>query len=432
MGTALARYIAVSKDHNCRYYYLLAGFFLAVTPAVIVLIAGLLFADKLTIIVFHSRNYLPLLVATLLLVVGHSFYTVLYALYRGLGKMSKANLWQLGVMALGPVIIALGYAKSGRVDLIILLMAAAFFTALIPLVFYIFSTNSRSVHLTKLKGHLGELIRYGLPRVPGGLAFVGILAMPPFLASYFGSLKDAGYLMVGQSLFRIVEGAVGPFGIVVLPKVARLFAGGENEFLKDRVTDIIALVFHIGLFATLHLFLWSDQIVLVWLGSEYAEAIPLLRIFLLALVPYLAFAMLRSIVDAVQERALNTLNLCASFVITLLTSLVLAKVTGVTGLAIGTAVGLTALGLFTAYYLKVIYKIHGQAIMIKQCVLANTALIAAALVLKYLLETAFTGVVLICLATLIELLFLFLYCFTLCKMNVRWMVELKHRTLNNI
>lgn len=428
MGGVLARYIAISKDDNCRYHYVLGALFLGLTPAVTILIGGLLFADKLTIIVFHSRQYLHLLVATLLLVVGHSFYIILYGLYRGLGKMSKANFWQLGVMALSPIVIALAYAQSGRIDLIILLIAGASSTAIVPLMFYIFKTRSQSVHLTKLKYHLGELIRYGLPRVPGGLALAGILSIGPLLAPYFGSLKDAGYLVIGLSTFSIVESGIFAFGIVALPKVAQLFAAGQNEFLKDRVTDIIALVFHLGLFTTLHLLLWSNEMILIWLGTGYMDALPLMRAFLLALIPYLTYVMLRSIIDAIEERAVNTHNLYLSFGITLVISLVLASAgLGPLGFAIGTTTGLLSLGCLTVLYLWKVYKFNSDTFKIKECLMLNAVFIVVAFIFKYRLVFVFKAIPLMGIALLVEGVLLSLYCLILWKLKVRWIGQLESR-----
>ena len=428
MGVAIPRYIAISKDDHCRFSYLLNGLFLVVILGFVTLITGLIFKNELTVLIFHNKVYSSLFVATLFMLVGYSLYSILYAFYRGLGKMGKANLWQLGIMAIGPIVIALGYAKSGRVDFIVFLMGLMSFTALVPLSFFTYRAISQNKQIFKVKGRLKELLGYGLPRVPGGFAFAGILAIGPFLAPYFGSLKDAGYLVAGQSLFRIVEGGIGAFGLVALPKVAQLFAKGKNEFLKERITDLITLIFHLGLFATLHLILWSDQIVLVWLGNQYAEAIPLIRILLLALIPYLAFTMLCSIIDAVQKRAVNTLNLYMSFIITLVSSLLFAKMGfGVIGMAIGTTMGFITLGLFTTCYLWRAYRLNDKTIIIKQCLLANTGFIACAFVLKYWFEMTFSGITLISIATPMEGLFLSLYCFTLWKLNARWIVELKNR-----
>ena len=149
--------------------------------------------------------------------------------------------------------------------------------------------------------------------VTGGFGFIGIMAIGPFLASQYISIKDSGFLVAGQSLFRIIEGIAGAFGIVALPKIAKLIKGRGHDFLKGKLQNVAVFIFHIGIFTSLHLFLWSDQIVLFWLGNQFEAAICLFKIFSLVVTPYLVFTMLYSAIDAVQKRAINTLNIYISF-----------------------------------------------------------------------------------------------------------------------
>jgi len=430
MGVAVARYIAISKDYTSRHSYLLSGLLLGVVPSCVVLIIGLIFTHKLTLLIFRSEAYLSLLIATLVLIIGYSFYSVLYAFYRGLGKMNRANLWQLSSAAIGPVVVAILYANSQRVDLIIFLMAMCFFITLAPLIFYSYKSFSQNNHTLKIKGCLKELFQYGLPRVPGGFLLAGIISVGPFLAPYFGTLKEAGYLAVGQSVFRVVEGGLVAFGLVALPKVAQLFTEGKNGFLKERITDLIALVFHLGLFATLHLLLWSDQIVSVWLGNQYLATIPLMRIILIALVPYLAYVTLRSVIDAVEVKAVNTFNLGISFAIAVAISILLAKIgLGAIGLAIGTTIGLLSVGVLTIFYMWKIYRFKSGTLMIKKCLWLNAIFIAVAFSLKFWVERVYSGITLIGIAILIEGILLFLYCIILWKLGTRWILELETRII---
>lgn len=433
MGVALARYIAISNDRQSKNSYLLSGLFLGVIPSFIVLMTGLMFMNKLTIIIFHNEVYSSLVTATLLMIVGYSFYNVLYSYYRGANEMWKANLLQLGIMAIAPIIIAWKYVNFGRADLIVLLRGACFFIPLLPLTLYIIKSIFHDKQIIKVGNHLKELFWYGLPRVPAGLALSGILFVGPFLAPYFGSLKEAGYLVVGQSMLTIVENALFAFGIVALPKVAQLFAEGRNEFLKERAVDIIALVFHLGLFATLHLFLWSDQIVLIWLGNQYTEAIPLMMAILLGLIPYLVYVMLRSVIDAIEVRAVNTYNLYLSFGITLVVSLLLAMIgLGTMGLAIGATTGFLVLGLLTVFYLWKVYRFKINIFKIKECLLLNTIFIAIAFVIKYRFIVNFKGITLISMAFLGESILFFIYFLILKQLKVRWISELGNRVFGGV
>lgn len=427
-AVAIARYIAMSNDSRARNGYLLSGFLIIVFSCGIIFTSGVLFRGQLAALIFHEKSYSTLVVGTLFMAVGYALFSVLYSFYRGSGKMGMANLWQLAVMAVGPLAVAYFYAGPGSADIVVFSMGALSLAALVPLARNICPAVAREWNAMRHGGRAKELLGYGLPRVPGGFAFAGIMAVGPFLAPHVGSLKGAGYLLVGQSLFRVAEGGMEAFGTVALPKFAQLLSEEKKVFLRGRITDVVALVFHMGLFGALHLFIWSDALVPAWLGSEYEDSVPLVRILALALVPYLGFVMLRSIIDAVQKRAVNTINLCISFVVTLAFSVFFSRMGfGLAGLAAGTALGVTALGFLSVRYLWKAYRLEAKAVMVKECIALNAALALVSVVTRHLLETALTGAPLLLAAVAVELMIISVYCAGLWKMRAWWMVELKNR-----
>jgi O-antigen/teichoic acid export membrane protein len=429
MGITIARYIALFGDADHRTRFLLSGLILSVAPSLGVAVIGLIVLNPLSTAIFHDTGYSPVFIATLFMLVGSSFYTVLYAFYRGTGQMGKANLWQLVTVGLGPIVIAGAYANTGRVDWILLLMGTLFFTSAVPLSVYASKGVLSCKHGLRIAGPLKELFQYGLPRTLGGLALAGILSTGPLLASYFGSLKDAGYLVAGQSMFAIADVAgIASFGIIALPKAAQLFAEGRMEFLRERIGDILALVFHLGLFTAIQLFLWSDQIILAWLGSQYIHAIPLMRILILALVPYFAYVGLRSIIDAVEERAVNTYNLCVGLITTLVSSLFLGMVgSGSLGLALGTTLGIVALGSLTVRYLWQANWVAIKGLRLKECLCLNTCALGLAFWFRISLVHSYGPMAMLGFAVILEGMLIVLYLLILRKLRVSWIIELERR-----
>lgn len=432
-GVAIARHLPMCKDKQTRSIYLLSSVLIVSAIAIIMLSSGFILRDEFAKLIFHDESFALLFLATIFMLIGYSMYAILYSFYQGTDSMWKANLWQLVVMALGPITITLGLISSRNLELIVFLMGAIAFTALIPLIFHIFPAVSRKNEGISLKNILKKLLSYGIPRVPGGFAFAGLLAVGPFLASHFDSLKGAGFLVVGQSVFRIVEGGIEAFGIVALPKFAQLLTEEKTDFIRKRIVDIITLVFHLGLFITLHIFLWIDLIILTWLGDQYSGVTPLIKILLASLIPYLAYAMLRSVVDAVQKKAVNTLNLFLSFFVTIIISMFFIKLDmGIIGLAIATVFGLTSLGSLTARYLWTSYRLSGSNLMLKECVLINIVFIVISIGVKYLLNKILADNSLLIAAAFAEGMIFFLYFAAIWKMKAQWMMELKNRLFKTI
>jgi len=353
---------------------------------------------------------------------------LLYSRYRGLGRMDLANLWQFGVMACGLLVLAVIFAKTGNSVLIVSLFGALYMLAFPFLIYY----SLKASQMIQSKGQIiesgKELFRYGLPRAPEGLAFGGLLSIGPFLAPHFASLKDAGFLVVGQSLFRVVESAVVAFGLVALPRIARLFREKKEDFIKERLVDLITFLFQVGLIITLHLCLWSDVIVKVWLGDEYSPAIPLMRILVLALIPYLAYVMLRSVIVAVEVKAINTANLFISLMIGTSFAVFLASVgMGTTGLAIGTMLGFWTLGILTTSYLKRRYHIKIKRNLFWWTIIINILFGFLAFMVHEWLMNLEVGFKQLGLAVLFEGFLLIIYFLLLWIWKVEWIQQIKNR-----
>lgn len=431
MGVSITRYVALAQNNDTKNVYYLGGLIFGILPTVIIAIVGFVFHKQIAYMIYHNTTHSSLLIAALFMLAGYSFYNILYAIYRGLGKMRQANVFQFVVIALAPFIIVWLYSNAGKADQIVMMMGGIFYITLIPICFYIIKAII-IVNKTRpdLKEPFRELFHYGFLRVPGAFAVAGLLSSGPFLAQYLTSTKDVGYLTIGISILSVMEGGTAAFGIVILPKVTQLFAEGKNEFIKERVTDVIAFIFHIGLFCIVHLSLWSEQIVLVWLGNQYTESVPIMKIFILAIIPYLTFTMLRQILNAIEKKPLNTINSLYALAISAISSLVLVWIgLEALGLAIGSTIGIFVLGLLTVKYLWRLYKIKIRDLKIIKIITVNIVLCVLTIVFKYFLTKLAYSTTIVLTVICFEILMISTYFIILNRMKIRWITELKIRLI---
>jgi O-antigen/teichoic acid export membrane protein len=347
VGIALARYVATTESDETREAYRRAGILYGFLPNLLLLLVAVVAARPIATLLFRDPAYAGLSAATGLLVVGMATYSVVFAWYRGIGDMRSANAWQLWTLAIGPALCALLLRDRGHVSWIVAAMGGAALAGLVPIAGWL------RKGATATRARLEELLRYGVPRMPSGIAFGGLLAVGPFLAPYAGSLREAGFLVAGQSLMRVVEGGTSAFGLVALPRFAAFRAQRRDAFVRDRVAEIVSMATHLGVFATVTLALWTPEIVVTWLGPEYMVAVPLIRVPLIATAPYLMYALLRSVTDALDDRAVNARNLAISAIVTTgLSAGALAAGRGVFALAVAGAVGFFVLALLTVAHLR--------------------------------------------------------------------------------
>lgn len=429
MGDAIVRTIAMYDEEVKRMRVAVAGMLLGIIPALLFAAIALPLRHFLAAMIFDSADAAPVIAAVVIMVVGYAVYSVCYAICRGRNQISISNIWQIGVMAVAPVAISLIYAESGAASRVVLVMGLSFFAGLVPIAVWFV----QALRMTGVFGTLGltlrELAVYGVPRIPAGIAMMSMLAVTPLVASVFGSIQDAAYLVVGQSVYRVVETALVAFGIVALPKATQLFASGQREYLQKRVGDIVMLVSHVGLFLTLQTVVWSDQIIEWWVGSQYAPSGILMKIQMGALIPYLFFITLRTIIDAVEVRALNALNLAVSLGVMVIGSLIaIALRTGAVGLAMASTISYTLLGVLSCRSLIIRGLLRIQNGRMLSVAALNALLLLLALALRHHLpiiaHSTFlkvTGIV------AFELILVAIFFVALLLMRVGWVMQLKSR-----
>jgi O-antigen/teichoic acid export membrane protein len=194
------------------------------------------------------------------------------------------------------------------------------------------------------------------------------------------------------------------------------------------VEDLVGLVLHLGLFSACQLAIWAPEIVQVWLGVQYREAVPVIRVLLIALVPYLGFTLLRSVVDGMEERPVNTLNMYVALGCTAVLSVVFGVLgLGGLGLAWASAAGFAVVGGLTFMFLRRRLRFGGSHIHAGSALALNLAAALVVLVLRSLLvgHLGATGT-LIAGAGLSGVL-LVGYLLALRRLQVRWLVEIEAR-----
>lgn len=427
MGIAIARYIALDiKNDGKIASYFFAGSIISITFSFLFALVCILFRDKFTLFLFHSEQWNNVFLASVFMVIGYTIYSNIYAYYRGKLEMNYANSLQIVFMAIGPILIAWWMPGRYSTAFIVFAMGLIFYLSFFPIIFEIFKSR-QFISLSKSKRSFSQLLKYGLPRTPGGLAFAGLLSIGPLLAPYFGSLKDAGYFLVGQSIFRIFEGFLMAFGLIILPKMTHIKGSGNESLIGRHIENIIQFIFHIGLFVTVQIFIISPEIILVWLGPDYQDAIPIMRVLILALIPYLSYVMLRSIIDAVEKKAVNTYNLfIALSVVILFASGAYSFGKNVIYLAASVSLGMGILGVMSYSFLNNRYKLSPRLNAL-EVLLLNAALGFVVHTFKNLIydvSPLISGTVYI---LFFQSILFFFYLWYLSRRDIKWIFEIRKR-----
>jgi O-antigen/teichoic acid export membrane protein len=196
------------------------------------------------------------------------------------------------------------------------------------------------------------------------------------------------------------------------------------------VEDLVGLVLHVGVFAACQLAVWAPEIVRVWLGPAYDAAVPVVRALLVALVPYLGFTLLRSVIDGIEERPVNAWNLYAALACTTALSLVFGFAgLGAVGLALASAAGFGVAGVLTVAFLRRMLRFSGAHIHAGAAIGFNLAATLLVLAVRWLLLGRLGSAGLLVAGIGLSGVLLIVYLGTLRRLGVRWVAEIEARLL---
>jgi O-antigen/teichoic acid export membrane protein len=355
IGATLARYLGLSRGSlSATRSYLIVSLSTVVCSTALVVFVGVACACQLSTLIFGSDEHFRVVYALLCLVAGHSVFTVLYSYLRGTGRIRLSNLLHLLVMSVGSLGIAYVYSDcTSSADLFYYFGFLYFASAPILLSIGTLALKNGSA-ASDYPRSLREILKYCLPRVVGAFAYQGLYSVGPILASHYCSMSEVGFLASGQLLvMMLIEIVAGSFAFVALPKAAQMVAENRKDLLREKTRDLVAMALHLGLFVSIQLWIWSEEIILVWLGPEFAPAADIARVFAASFVFYLCYALLKPIIDALEIKAINTINLIAGLAIALICGAGLGHAgLGIVGVALGVSFGIFALGYLTTRYLS--------------------------------------------------------------------------------
>ena len=280
----------------------------ALTTISLLLFSGvvLLFPAPLADLAFGTRGAEGLIVPTLVATIGLTLHTLGYAWHRGRTGWTTANLLQVGALALTPPVAV--YAAEGSVALALEFTGGVWsVVGLVGLALAALRSSRPTLGAIRAEGR--ELLRYGLPRVPGELALFGMLALPPVMVAHREGLAAAGFVSFALSLVQLVASALAPVGTLLLPVVSADAARGEWGRIRHTVDRMLLAGVGVAILLAAGVTLGAPEIIRLLLGEQYLAAAPLVRWIAPAAVPHAVYLVLRNPIDAVAVHPHNTRNL---------------------------------------------------------------------------------------------------------------------------
>lgn len=312
MGVSIPRFLAIAREKKDSRYAatLVTGMNILVLG---MSLAPLLFAfasqgrETIASLLFGSKEYaplvLPLITYNLALILGLSISTYL----QGISSLTRYSAFNSVNIALVPLICVAAFKAADIRSLTLALSAAC---ALLPLSFmsFWFFKNLGDIQWSRIFSITKTVLLYGFTRIPGDLAFGGLLAVPALTMTHLTSIRWAGATSFGLSLMQLGGTLFSPLGVLFLPKMSALAARNAKEEIRRLSRSSLLLSAVLGSLLTLAALAVVHWIIRYGLGEEFLFGKMAVASTLLAVLPYSLYVVLRSILDGLAVRAFNTEN----------------------------------------------------------------------------------------------------------------------------
>lgn len=315
LAVGLPRYIGFSNGRNDaqsadRYYG--ATLWCAGSAAFICVALLNLFAGTFGYLFFGSRSYGYLAFPLSLLILGLCAHTVLCGYYRGHMALNKANLMQVVNLTLAPlgVFFLVGRSLVSVLTWLGLIWIATTATALL-------FTPLRAVQHGNWK-EIVELLRYGTQRVPGDFVLMALFTLPATIVAHLSGIQEGGFVAFGISVVSMIGAVFAPVGLVLLPKATSMLAEGAGENLREHFRSIIRLTIVVAITIILVVWMAIPHLVRLYLGLNFEQVVPIVRILILGALPYCVYLVVRNLVDAYHDYGVTAAILAAGLVVFLI------------------------------------------------------------------------------------------------------------------
>jgi O-antigen/teichoic acid export membrane protein len=352
LGVAAPRYIAITRAGVMTGYTesafatatLTAGL---LPPLTIILLLNIAPSFAATIL-FGSGALAHMVPPASIALAGIALHSMVYAVYRGRSEMRFANVLQSIDLAIIPVMAFL-ISSNNAAAVLTTTGVSWLIVSGIALLHVLYRERADWRGLATMRQHLGVLLRFGLPRVPGEFALVGLFAIPSLLAVRAHGVIEAGQFSAALSVLTMAAGTFAPVGLVVLPRASAQVATGDLAGLRHLVLRILGGGILLAAIGVAIGEILIPPFIRWYFGEAFLPAVPYFRAVLLGAIPYAVYILMRSILDALDVRAVNSRNLIVTLCVAVILCLVNRSLLWMSGSIVASLVLLGSLTLRDTY-----------------------------------------------------------------------------------
>jgi len=303
MAVAIAKAVAcqASKHRSASIQFLGGGLLLAALSGCVFLLCVLIFPGLSSFLCVGDSSRPDLVFSLVPLILGLILTAATSAYCRGRMWIGASNVVQLICTGIIPNFSLLfssdvGTYLSGTGYAICAVNGAA-----IAVVFAREGRAYRGLHLAAARA----LFRFGAPRVPGDLAYYGLLAAPALAAANQAGMRTGGEIAYAMAWLTLLSQLVAPLSMLLLPEASYLLHSGRASALRHRLLKLLGFSIALTCAAVGLLIYFAPTLLALHLGTCSPTLLHNVRALLAAAIPLNVFIGVRSIIDAGESRAVS-------------------------------------------------------------------------------------------------------------------------------
>lgn len=311
MGTmvGLTRFIAMGREDAARRRYLLGALSWVGPLGLIACVCCFLAPGWISWTCFGTRDEIPLALPMGVMTFGIALHGVAYGYLRGSGRITLANSVQLLNLAIWP---CLAFAVFDDLRFVLWATGLAWCGTAIGSI----APDLLARGIGSSKRERAEILRYGLPRVPGDIALGALLTVPVFIVVRTFPQLAADHAF-GCTLLNLAAAVFSPVALLLLPAASAQLSSGDHAGLEVRVGQMTRIVAAASIALVAGFELLATPFLRIYLGEASDDLILTCRLVFLAGLPFAFFNGMRSVLDAYYQTPRNGVNLVVALIILL-------------------------------------------------------------------------------------------------------------------
>ena len=316
LGVGITRFVSVFiKDDRQRVLMFIASVFILSVSSIFLILAFLSLKSEISIVFFNSKSYGNLIFPLALTILGLLWHSLAYSYYRGKLEIKKANLIQIINIGIIPVVIFIISENLQQVF---------FFNGILVLVISLLIIINLIIKEKLLKYNINihditqfmkKLFLYSIGRLPGDIALAAIFALIPVFVTHIATVKEGGVVAFGLSLVSLAASFFATIGIVMLPKIGVLYSEKNYSQIKKYISKILQFSIVLPVIGVFLFWVFGDEILNLYLGDDMESYSYMIKLIIVAIIPYVIYVSLRSVLDAIYEKPYNTFNVLISLIL---------------------------------------------------------------------------------------------------------------------